>query len=201
MAGALHPPPMPGEDIPSHKLRIDGLPRTCTEDDVLAWMGPHAENVNQNYNNAKESYKRGIAIYKAQDGWLTGKGAIKFLSKAACLKALSQLDRQRMGTRVIYLDYVVEKVIPPRGRMMLVNLHRKTTSKDIQDTFRGWHLASAEDNQEPELLQDQEGFNTGEAILTFEDVESCENCLCKFNWTKQLHGMTIGCYPIHPLRC
>ena len=84
---------------------------------------------------------------------------------------------------------------------MLVNLHRKTTSKDIQNAFRGWHLASAEDNQEPELLQDQEGFNTGEAILTFEDVESCENCLCKFDWTKQLHGMTIGCYPTHPLRC
>ena len=95
MAGALRAPPQPGEDIPSHKLKMEGLPRNCTEDDVLTWMGDHAHNVNQNYHNAKESFKRGIAIYKGADGWLTGKGAIKFLSKAAALRALAALDRKK----------------------------------------------------------------------------------------------------------
>jgi len=76
--GAIHAPPQPGEEIPSHKLRMEGLPRSCTEDMVLEWMGVHAEQVNQNYNNAKESFKKGIALYKSADGWLTGKGAVKF---------------------------------------------------------------------------------------------------------------------------
>ena len=196
----MRAPPQPGEDIPSHKLKVVGLPMNCTEDALLEWLGEHAQNVNQNYDNAKEGYKRGIAIYKGADGWLTGQGAIKFLSKPACLKAMAALDRRRMGSRVIYLDYVFEKAIPPRGRLMLVNVDPKTTSKDLQKWLRGWHLASEEDNQDPELLQDHEGFNTGEAILTFEDVESMDNCLSKFDWSQQLHGMTVGCYPTPPLK-
>ena len=83
---------------------------------------------------------------------------------------------------------------------MLVNVDPKTTSKDLQKWLRGWHLASEEDHQDPELLQDHEGFNTGEAILTFEDVESMDNCLSKFDWSQQLHGMTVGCYPTPPLK-
>lgn len=200
LPGAMRAPPQKGEEIPSHKLRMEGLPRNCTEDMVLEWMGADADNVNQNYNNAKESYKKGIAIYKGADGWLTGKGAIKFLSKPACLRAIASLHRRCMGTRVIYLDYVIEKVLPPRGRLKLVNLHRKTTSKDLEKFFRGWHLGTAEDNQEPELIQDEEGFNTGEAILTFEDVESSDNCLVKFVWGQLLHGMTLRVFPTPPLR-
>lgn len=198
--GSLRAPPQPGQDIPSHKLKMDGLPRNCSEDHVLAWMGDHANNVNQNYNNAKESFKKGIAIYKAPDGWLTGQGAIKFLSKPACLRALAALDRHLMGTRTIYLDYFIEKVLPPRGRLKLVNLHRKTTSKDLQKWLRGWHLATESDDQDPELLKDEEGFGTGEAILTFEDVDSADNCLAKFNWSQELAGMTIGVTPAPPLR-
>jgi hypothetical protein len=198
--GSVRAPPQPGEDIPSHKLSLKGLPRNCTEDMVLQWMGAYAESVNQNYNNAKESYKKGVALYKSADGWLTGKGAIKFLSKPACLRALASLDRKVMGTRVIYLDYVIEKIIPPRGRLLLVNLHRKTTARDLEKMLRGWHLATAEDGQDPELLQDEEGFNTGDAILTFEDVDSADNCLAKFSWSQGLHGMTIGCRPTPPLR-
>jgi len=198
--GAIHAPPQPGEEIPSHKLRMEGLPRSCTEDMVLEWMGVHAEQVNHNYNNAKESFKKGIALYKSADGWLTGKGAVKFRSKPACLRALASLDRHCMGSRVIYLDYLIEKVLPPRGRLYLVNLHRKTTSKDLGTFFRGWHLGSAADNHDPELVQDEEGFNTGEAILTFEDVDSSDNCLLKFTWTQLLHGMTVGVYPTPPLR-
>lgn len=200
LPGSVRAPPQPGEDIPSHKLSLKGLPRNCTEDMVLEWMGVHADNVNQNYNNAKENYKRGIAMYKSADGWLTGIGAAKFLNKPACMRALAALDRTRMGTRVIYVDYVIEKILPPRGRLMLVNLHRKTTARDLEKMLRGWHLATSDDNQDPELLQDEEGFNTGEAILTFEDVESADNCLAKFQWSHPLHGMTIGCTPTPPLR-
>jgi len=200
LPGSVRAPPQPGEDIPSHKISLKGLPRNCTEDMVLEWMGVHADNVNQNYNNAKESYKRGIAMYKSADGWLTGTGAAKFLNKPACMRALAALDRTRMGTRVIYVDYVIEKILPPRGRLMLVNLHRKTTVRDLEKMLRGWHLATSDDNQDPELLQDEEGFNTGEAILTFEDVESADNCLAKFPWSQPLHGMTIGCTPTPPLR-
>jgi hypothetical protein len=163
-------------------------------------MGEHAQNVNQGYNNAKESYKMGIAIYKGADGWLTGKGAIKFVSKKACVAALAALHGRRIGARLIHIDYLVERVIAPRGRLHLVNLHRKTTGKDLEKWLHGWHLATKEDNQDPELLQDEEGFNTGEAILTFEDVESADNCLSKFKWEQPLHGMLIGCYPTPPLR-
>jgi hypothetical protein len=172
----------------------------CSVDDVLAWMGGHAENVNQGYNNPKESYQRGIAIYKGQDGWLTGKGTIKFVSKPACLAAMAALDRTRMGSRVIRVDFLMGKVFPPRGRLLLLNLARKTTVKDLQKWLQGWHLASEEDGQAPYLQQDHEGFHTGEAILTFEDVESSENCLAKFPWNQQLHGMTVSARNMPPLR-
>ena len=200
MPSSVRAPPMPGKDIPSHKLSINGLPMKCSVEHVLAWMGGHAENVNQGYNNPIESYQRGIAIYKGQDGWLTGKGTIKFVSKPACLAAMAALDRTRMGSRVIRVDFLMGKVFPPRGRLLLSNLARKTTVKDLQKWLQGWHLASEEDGQAPYLQYDHEGFHTGEAILTFEDVESSENCLAKFPWNQQLHGMTIIVRNMPPLR-
>lgn len=82
---------------------------------------------------------------------------------------------------------------------MVSGVHRKTSEKDLREFFSGWHLAPSEDGHDPELLNDAEGWPTGEALITFIDVAAADNALVSFNFEKKLHGMTLKVQAKEPL--
>ena len=59
--GALRPLPLPGEDIPAHRVRLKNLPAGCTLEQVLEYCGKHASNV-MDWN--RDGYKSGVQFVK-----------------------------------------------------------------------------------------------------------------------------------------
>jgi len=75
----------------------------------------------------------------------------------------------------------------------------KTSSRDLKTFFNGFFLAPESDDQEPELLADDDGMLTGEAIITFVDVEAADHVLTDFDWNRTLHTKKLDFEPMVPI--
>lgn len=188
--------PLPWEDLPSHKLKMRGLPMVCTEEDILAFLGAHAADVQ---DIARDGFKRGVKIFRLADKWLTGEAHVVMKSRRAALDAILYLDKTRMGRRVIQLGYLIEEVPPPRGRLMLGGLHRATTTRDLLAYFRGWDVVE-EPGQEPEIFGDVEGEPTGDALVVFDSVDACDIVLRLFDFGHKLRGRELTYEPMLPIK-
>ncbi|KAJ1486953.1 hypothetical protein T484DRAFT_2281107 [Baffinella frigidus] len=188
--------PLPWEQLPAHKLKMRGLPMVCTEDDILAFLGKHAADVQ---DIVREGFKKGIKIFKLADRWLTGEAHLVMKSRRAALDTILYMDKKIMGRRVIHLDYLIEEIPVPRGRIMLGGIHRRTTENDLEEFFRGWDLV-AEEGQGPEIFGDIQGEPTGDALVIFETVEASDTVLRLFDFSQRLRGVELTYEPMLPMK-
>jgi hypothetical protein len=89
--------------------------------------------------------------------------------------------------------------VPDRGRLKVMGCASKTSSRDLKTFFNGFFLAPESDDQEPELLADDDGMLTGEAIITFVDVEAADHVLTDFDWNRTLHTKKLDFEPMVPI--
>jgi len=195
--GALRPLPLPGEDIPAHRVRLKNLPMACTLEMLQAYLGKHAGKVME---WDRDGYRGGVLFDKREDGSLTGECVVKFESKRAAMYALVDIDRGYMGKKLIFGCYEVVPAPADRGRLKLLGLPSKTSVRDVTVFFSGWLLAPEADGHDPELLLGDEGEPTGEAVVTFMDVEASDHALVQFDWGgKRVHGAEVSFEPMTPI--
>lgn len=89
--------------------------------------------------------------------------------------------------------------VPDRGRIKVIGCASKTSSRELKTFFNGFFLAPGSDDQDPELLTDDESNLTGEAIITFIDVEAADHVLTDFDWNRTLHSKKLDFEPMVPI--
>ena len=162
-------------------------------------------------------FRAGVWVVVGPDGWPTGEAVVKFHSRDAAMFALPDVDRRRLGPRLIRADYEPGPPAPPdRGRLLITGLARKTTARDISLHFAGFGLlqgplapaggsgpaggGAAFGETGVELLLDEEGCHSGEAVLVFVTVAACEAVLGAPDlWDQRLHEKRLGVESLPPL--
>ena len=178
----------PGAPLVAHKLRLRGLPLRCTEDDVRDFLGAaHAGRV-----AAWDAggYCGGVMLLRGADGWPTGEALVKFDGRESAARALQHADRRHLGRRLVRADFEVDPMLRNRGRVIVAGLDRATTPRDLITFFRGWGMLSDEQTG-PHLITDDDGRQTGEAVLEFASEAAATALVTRFDFHRRLRGRLV----------
>mmetsp|Transcript_17634 Transcript_17634/g.40825 ORF Transcript_17634/g.40825 Transcript_17634/m.40825 type:complete len:611 (+) Transcript_17634:148-1980(+) len=190
------PEPLDGPDVEQHKVFVASLPRTCTEEQLLAHFSQYGE--------VQEVRLK----YDPNDGSFRGFAFVTFNEKEVARKILENYDNNYYEGK--WVACVPVKMRPGKGggpsgkvlhdteglsldKIFVSGLPAHTTEENLKAFFEGFGPV-----QSLRLMYNQsDGSFRGFAFVTFEDEESGKNVIANFE-DNTFDGKWIECQAARP---